>query len=66
MKSFLAILGVAVALTFLTDASHAQGKVDPKVRDECRAMWGGSHNYQKRTRTGMTVELCIRQRSGGR
>ena len=63
MKSLWLFSGVAVALVFLADASHAQGKADPKVVAECQTMWGGPHNYTKRTRTGMTVRQCVAEKS---
>ena len=63
MKSLWLFSGVAVALVVSANTSHAQGKADPKVVADCQTMWGGAHNHQKRTRTGMTVRQCIAEKS---
>jgi hypothetical protein len=40
------------------------GSKNSAIRAECQAQYGSSHNYNKRTRTGMDVRQCIRQRGG--
>ena len=53
-------VAVALALTF-TPSAIAQPKSKAEIQKACQTAYGGQSNYQKRTRTGMTVASCIAQ-----